>query len=344
MSADPLLRQLRDELSQPISSNHRLLSLLAQPLDLLGLLPLNQQHPHLDLTWPSPKSSLAQQTLLSRLPGIQHALFTHVLPVWWDVLVEGEHEEDRLGKELITCWFCPSTDGDGHQEFKARIALGGFQVLGANLTPSLRSPSILKFSLNLLQTFPTDYPFALIFSILFPDLSNASDEASGSGAKRVVQWESYVKALATTPAKVMNLTEGGRTVPVPKPLETPAWNKRIVLGMDQVVWEASLTNGFHGKFFSQLSPPPFFPLQEFDPPSLSFNKKSSKFGRSILYSLQRFSPSRLPPTIYLPFPSSPRNLLFRPPSFPPSTPLHPLIHFIHLRQHIPETPTYSVVL
>ncbi|CDZ96857.1 Uncharacterized conserved protein [Phaffia rhodozyma] len=234
---------------------------IAQPLHLLNLLPpVDHQLAYLKpkLLWPGSRSPDAQEILLSRFAlGIQHVLLETVLEVWWNVLEDGKEPEDLFGRALIWTWFSPSlVEGEGR--FRTVLVLCGFQALGTRLSSisaassskeasrsssrsSFKSNTSLSLILDFLQVMSISYPIPIVFNVLFPP---SPHQSAGSNAKNVVIWEGYTKLLLNIPTKVMNATQGGTLVEVPKELDSNRWLGHIVLNIDRLVWEASSTGRY----------------------------------------------------------------------------------------------------
>jgi hypothetical protein len=254
------LRHLRDALKQPVTTLSSLTSLLVQPLALLSLLPysLNPSSSS-EHVWHGSREPADKEVLLGRFLGsLQGAVLEHVVPVWWDVLKgakEGGAGEESQGKALLESWFCPilSSDhkGKGREDFARRVAITSYQSIISQLStkpspiasssssasppPAALSPSTLSFILASLTSLSESYPLTCLYRAIFSP-SSSSPIPQG---KRLVVWESLARTLISVPAKVANVTQGGKLVDVPKGLEREIWYTGIVGGLEEIVWEES---------------------------------------------------------------------------------------------------------
>jgi hypothetical protein len=262
------LRLLRDTLKQPITSSSTLLSLLAQPLSLLALLPPHSSSPVASSSRSGPRGSQSREILLSRFIGsLQIALLEHVLPVWLDGF-EDEQEEAE-GKALMEAWFVPqepAQEDKGKTEDARRVAISAYQTLASALVPrtesgaggkegrvasssTMRIPP-LGFVLSLFARLSKDYPLSRIYPTLF---------GSSSGqvvAKAAVQWESLARTLVSVPGRAMNASEGGRLCEVPEELEQRVWFAGLTREMERVVrWGSEKSEGESRRLVAFLSLP-----------------------------------------------------------------------------------------
>lgn len=249
------LRQLRDTLKQPINTVDELVSLLGQPLDLLGSLPLSSATAS-KAAWTGPRGSEPRQILLSRLMGsLQTAVLDNVVAVWADNL--DDTSPGRRATDLLDSWFCPTrpqeeSDRRPNQD-AARVALCSYQTLASALAPSrsqgalsdpsssssasrpsVPPPSVVAFVLPLLARLSAAYPLSTLYDVLF------HSSTAANAAKSSVVWETLARTIVSVPAKVMNATQGGRTASVPSELHQEIWFDRLTREMEVIVRNESV--------------------------------------------------------------------------------------------------------
>lgn len=238
--ATPLLRSLREALKAPIASLDLLLSLLRQPLDLLGL------DDNSAGAWSSSRDGEAREILLSRFIGsLQSVLLTSVIPIWWESLDEGDE-----ARALLQAWFCPREPAKGWDARRRhdadRVAVSSYQILttclstpspaaGPSRSPSLpSSPVSISFAIPVLASLSHSYPLARLHASLFDGY-----QSRVASPKQAVVWERLLRVLVKLPAKISNATEGGRRLGIPVELEQPVWLGGMTTELETVVWRLS---------------------------------------------------------------------------------------------------------
>ena len=182
-------KQILDALQSPIPDLETLLTLLARPLESLGLLQTRFQKYALEKL---PKGAFS---VPKHLPVIQRALLQNILPSWESALHEGE----ALG--IADQFLCPIPSDSQNA---VRTALEAYTTI-------LSTP-FNTFSVRYISQLTTSYSIQTLFDCVFD--SNPSDIAA-------IRWEDCVRAVISVPTKVANFC--GREHPIPDSLRYDAY-------------------------------------------------------------------------------------------------------------------------
>lgn len=177
-------KQILDALQSPIPDLETLLTLLARPLESIGLLQTRFQ------TYASEKLPKGAFSIPKHLPIVQRALLQNILPSWEDALHEGE----ALG--IADQFLCPIPS---NSQNAPRTALEAYSTI-------LSTP-FNTFSVRYLSQITRSYSIRTLFDCVFN--VNSPDIAA-------IRWEDYVRALISVPVKVANFC--GHEHPIPEGL------------------------------------------------------------------------------------------------------------------------------
>lgn len=216
------LKQILDALQSPISDLETLLTLLARPLESIGLL---QRRFHRYAPEKLPKGSF---NIPRHLPVIQRTLLQNILPSWDNAL----HEENAL--ELSDQFFCPTPSVSQNAP---RTALEAYATI-------LSTP-FNTFSIRYLSQLAESYSVQTLFDYVFD--SNPPNVAA-------VRWEDCVRAVISVPTKVANFC--GHEHPIPDNLQYDTYTSNLSSHTGDIIWRlASPGVGSQGKFVEpQLGP------------------------------------------------------------------------------------------
>jgi len=217
------LKQILDALQSPISDLETLLTLLARPLESIGLLQKRFQK------YASEKLPKGSFNIPKHLPAIQRALLQNVLPSWDSAL----HEENAL--EILDQFFCPTPSVSQNA---GRTALEAYATI-------LFTP-FNTFSVQYLSQLARSYPIQTLFDCVFD--SNPPNIAA-------IRWEDCVRVVISVPVKVANFC--GHEHPVPKNLQYDAYITDLSSHTGDVIWrQASSGPSSQGRFLDS-QPRPF---------------------------------------------------------------------------------------
>ena len=210
------LKQILDALQSPISDLETLLTLLARPLESIGLLQKRFQK------YASEKLPKGSCSIPKHLPTIQRALLQNVLPSWDNVL----HEENAL--EISDQFFCPTPSVSQNA---SRTALEAYATI-------LSTP-FNTFSVRYLSQLARSYPIQTLFDCAFD--SNPPNIAA-------IRWEDCVRVVISVPAKVANFCEHKH--PVPDNLQYDTYTTELSSHTGNIIWKlASPGSCSQGRFF-----------------------------------------------------------------------------------------------
>ena len=199
------IKQILDALQSPISDLETLLTLLARPLESVGLLQTRFQKYALEKL---PKGSFS---IPKHLPVIQRALLQNILPTWDSAL----HEEDAL--EISDQFFCPTPSASQN---------AGQTALEAYTT--ILSTPFNTFSVRYLSQLIRSYPIQTLFDCVFD--SNPPNIAA-------IRWEDCVRAVISLPTKVANFC--GHEHPIPDNLQYDNYTTDLSSHTGDIIWKVS---------------------------------------------------------------------------------------------------------
>ena len=212
------VRDLISALRSPQPDVASVLSLLAQPLDRLGLLQptfrrFNTSRLPADVRITAKQISTLQQTILE-----------HVAPVWLEALA------DEGAAPLLDQYFCPDAFSF------ASSAAGQVSSLAYS---SILSLPLTEYAVRLLERLAKEYPVDRLHTSV---LANTD----GDGGRREAAWEDVIGTVVAVPAKVANALAGslkGQTLP--PSLEHAAYFGALSMRCEVLV--ASLSPSPHSK-------------------------------------------------------------------------------------------------
>jgi telomere length regulation protein len=209
------VKQILDALQSPISDLETLLTLLARPLESIGLL-----RPRFH-KYASEKLPKGVVNIPKHLPVIQRALLQIILPSWESVL----REESAL--EIADQFFCPTPSSSQN---------AGPAALEAYTT--IVSTPFNTFSVQYLSQLTKSYPIQTIFDSVFD--SNSPNIAA-------IRWEDSVRAVISIPTKVANLC--GHAHPIPDNLQYDTYTTDLSSHTGDIIWRlSSRGSSSQGKF------------------------------------------------------------------------------------------------
>jgi len=216
------LKQILDALQSPISDLETLLTLLARPLESIGLLQKRYQK------YASEKLPRGSFSIPKHLPAIQRALLQNILPSWDSVL----HEENAL--EISDQFFCPTPSVSQNA---GRTALEAYTTI-------LSSP-FNTFSVQYLSQLAGSYPIQTLFDCVFD--SNPPNIAA-------IRWEDCIRAVISVPVKVANFC--GHKYPVPDNLQYDTYTTGLSSHTGDIIWRlASSGSSSQGTFLGSQPRP-----------------------------------------------------------------------------------------
>jgi telomere length regulation protein len=187
-------------LQQPIDNLQTLLSLLAAPLDILGILPPAFRKNNTD---PLPSRSV---NVRKHIPSIQRALLEHIYPTWDTVL----HDHKPDATLLLEQYFCPDA-------FVNALPISGHLALSAYDT--LLTSKLHRHGIHLLENLASGYPIDRLWTTLFEEKLREHGRDDESAVKELT-WEDCVRDVVGLPAKVANAVgSAGRELVAPDVLE-----------------------------------------------------------------------------------------------------------------------------
>lgn len=199
---DRRVREIVQQLRQPVPDINTLLCLLTAPLDSIDLLPpafLSYN------TQPLPKGSV---NVRRHLALIQRAILENIYPVWQDALSEYH------ALPLVEQYFCPDLF-----HYAGAVA---FEAYGTIL-----SSPMTALSVNLLDRLSKQYTLDRMLS----EICNSSSQLS-----RETDWEDYIQNILSVPAKVANFV--GRN-DMPEGLRQGQYFNDLCRCFEKLVWTLS---------------------------------------------------------------------------------------------------------
>ena len=196
------LKQILDALQSPIPDLETLLTLLARPLESIGLLQRRFQKYASETL---PKGSF---NIPKHLPAIQRALLLNVLPSWDSAL----REENAL--EISDQFFCPTPSVSQNA---GRTALEAYTTI-------LSTP-FNTFSVQYLSQLVRFYPIQTLFDCVFD--SNPPNIAA-------IRWEDCVRVVISVPVKVANFC--GHKYPAPDNLQYDSYITDLSSHTEDIIW------------------------------------------------------------------------------------------------------------
>jgi len=208
-------KQILDALQSPIPDLETLLTLLARPLESIGLLQTRFQRYALEKL---PKRAFS---IPKHLPVVQRVLLQNVLPSWEGPLHEGE----ALG--IAEQFLCPIPSNSRNAP---RTALEAYTTI-------LSTP-FNTFSVRYLSQLTRSYSVRTLFDCVFD--VNPPDIAA-------IRWEDYVRTVISVPVKVANFC--GREYPIPENLRYDTYITDLCSHTGEIIWGLSSPgSGSQGKF------------------------------------------------------------------------------------------------
>ncbi|EJC98569.1 uncharacterized protein FOMMEDRAFT_113710 [Fomitiporia mediterranea MF3/22] len=177
------IRETIIRLQSPVSELSELLSLLAPPLEAIGLLPPIFQRYDSNAF---PNNSKEYINISKHIPPIQTAILEVISPAWEATLVE-----QRLDLILYQ-YFCPDSFSSSLQA-ASEIALCAY-------TTVLSSPR-QQFSVKILRGLTSRYPIDRLHSTIFGKDSRIASHKKSS------TWEDAVQSIVSLPSKLANKRE-----------------------------------------------------------------------------------------------------------------------------------------
>ncbi|KAL0579959.1 telomere binding protein [Marasmius crinis-equi] len=249
-----LVRDVIQQLQQPISEFNSLLSLLAAPLDALRLLPPQyaRYNDH-----PLPHDSIKPE---KHVPSIQKAVLEVVIPTWDTVL------EEAGAFLLVEQYFCPDLFSFT-SSYAGEVASFGYSTI---MSSPITDVSV-RFLVRLVKEYPIDKLHSTIFS------------AKGDVAKKELRWEECVQNLVSLPAKIAN--HFGGKGQVPDVLEQGAYFGQICTRCEQMI--SSLSAASQKDYSSiALLMTRLSRLGAF-PPTLSTSRSQPSFFQTVLPTMRK---------------------------------------------------------
>lgn len=213
-----LLEQLR---GTSIIEPEEILSLLAGPLDAIGLLP-PQFRKYLDL---NNAPSHLRVSIRNHIPQLQRVLLTNVYPTWAPVLASAG--SSSKGVELLAQYFCPDAFLNSRDE-AGEVALLAYSTLLSTLP-------MTSHATELLARLTVQYPVDRLFKAAFD--SKGKDSAQGD-----LVWEDCVRNLCMVPDKVANAVQGAKTSDkIPEVLENAVYFEGLCIRCEELIYALSQT-------------------------------------------------------------------------------------------------------
>lgn len=168
------------QLQSNVSDRDTLISLLAAPLEAIGLLPPAFRRFNSCFYASSIRGTVSVSKHIHR---IQSALLERIVPVWEDQL-----RDDDLD-QILYQYFSPDAFFSASQD-AVHVALHGYLSLASN--------KLGKFEVETLRRLHVSYPLDRLHSAIF------SETSSISPAKRMLIWEDIIRYVVSVPTKVAN--------------------------------------------------------------------------------------------------------------------------------------------
>lgn len=209
------VKQILDSLQSPIPDLETLLSLLARPLESVGLLQTRFQK------YVSEKLPKGSFSIPKHLPVIQRALLQNILPSWDSAL----REENVL--EIAEQYLCPTPSSSQNA---IRTALEAYTTI-------LSTP-FSSFSIRCLSHLTSSYHIKVLFDCVFD--SNPPDIAA-------IRWEDCARSVVSLPTKVANFCEHKHSVP--ENLQYGIYVANLCSNTEGMIWTLSSPgSNSQGKF------------------------------------------------------------------------------------------------
>lgn len=199
------VKQILDALQTPIPNLETLLTLLARPLESIGLLQTRFQ------IYASEKLQKGAFNIPKHLPVIQRALLQTILPSWESTLCEGE----ALG--IADQFLCPVSS---NLQNAVQTALEAYTTI--------LSIPFNTFSVRYLSQLTRSYPIQTLFDCIF-DLNPPNIAA--------IRWEDCVRVVISVPTKVANFCRHEH--PVPDNLQYDAYITGLCSNIGDMIWGLS---------------------------------------------------------------------------------------------------------
>ncbi|KAF8644959.1 hypothetical protein AX16_008162 [Volvariella volvacea WC 439] len=214
------IREVIDQLRNPIPNINTLLLLLTSPLDAIDLLP-----PHFRRHNARRLPTGSHASVLKRISTFQEVILQHVLPTW-DVALA-----DINSSTLLDQYFCPDAI------LSATPAAG---EVAFNAYSTILSRPLTDYSIGLLSRLSVEYPIDRLHGAIYGPgnlsgkLGKGGSGGTGSGdpAQRSLQWEDCVRNVVAVPAKVANALGkrgGGGWIEIPPKLEQGEYFNHVSL-------------------------------------------------------------------------------------------------------------------
>lgn len=214
------VKQILDSLQSPIPDLETLLTLLARPLESIGLL----QTPF--KKYASEKLPKGSFIIQKHLPVVQRALLQNIFPSWDSAL----REEDAL--EIADQFLCPTPST---LQNATRTALEAYATI--------LSVPFNTFSIQYLSQLIRSYHVQPLFDCVFD--SNPPNIAA-------IRWEDCVRMVISVPTKVANFC--GQEYPVPENLQYDTYIDDLCSHTEGMIWKLSSSgSGSQGRFAEFIS-------------------------------------------------------------------------------------------
>jgi telomere length regulation protein len=178
--AEAQVREIIDHLQSDISDSNRLLSLLASPLEAIGLLPpVFRRYDSYFLNATSKKAL----SIENQIVRIQFLIVERVAPVW-----EKNLQDDDL-EQILYQYFCPDSI---FSAMNVAIEVAMYAYL------TLRTSRITQFSIQVLRRLQFIYPLDRLHALMF------SDSTPIPSRTRLSVWEDIVRSIISFPTKIVN--------------------------------------------------------------------------------------------------------------------------------------------
>ncbi|KDR73411.1 hypothetical protein GALMADRAFT_607283 [Galerina marginata CBS 339.88] len=198
-----------------------LLSLLAAPLDTLGLLPPQFRRYN---TRPLPSSS--HVNIKKHIPQLQRVLLTSVVPTWDTLLAEAH------ATQLLDQYFCPDAFSNASGA-AGKVALCAYGTL-MSIQLVMAETGYARYALRMLERLAREYTVDRLFRAVF-DVAGTTAVAR---AEREVDWEDCVKNLCMVPTKVANAF-GAAGEPPPSGLENATYFNHLSIRCEELLFDLS---------------------------------------------------------------------------------------------------------
>lgn len=200
------IRETIQRLQEPVPDEAELLSLLAAPLDALGILP-----PPYRTFNALPFNIREAFDIYKFIPQLQTAILRNVVPAWYQQL------QERNRHEILNQFFSPDLFSSSSKT-AIEIALCAYG--------SILSSPFQTVSIDLLCRLSKNYPIDKLFLGLF------SASSSCASHRKATVWEDYVRDVFSTPTKAANFVKDGE---IPVILRRREYFSNLAIGMERLV-------------------------------------------------------------------------------------------------------------